>query len=188
MKLIVGLGNPGPEYRDTRHNMGFMAVDALLERLDFVTTISSNKFQAQAWELVRGDQKLIIAKPTTYMNHSGDAVGAIVRFYKAAAEDVWIIHDELDLPIGTIRTKQGRGDAGHNGLGSITSVIGPDYWRIRLGIANELLRHPIPSIDFVLQKFTPEELATARSTAVRASELVLSYLDDGIRADTLGAA
>ncbi len=169
MKLIIGLGNPGSEYDLTRHNFGYAVLDSLASSLEAPAFKPNKKFTADICEVSHRGDKLILAKPTTYMNLSGTSVGGLVQFYKIAARDVWVIHDELDLPFGVMRVKQGGSDAGHNGLKSISSAITPDYWRFRLGIANSTLRSPVPAVDFVLQKFNGHEqekleLATAKAT------------------------
>ncbi len=179
MKLIVGLGNYGTEYRSTRHNLGFMVLDAVASQLDLLWPVTNSKFKATVVEHNENGEKIILAKPDTYMNLSGQAVGALVQFYKILPQDVWVLHDELDLTFGEMRIKQGGGDAGHNGLGSITAAIGPDYWRFRLGIAGPLLRHPIEPVDYVLQAFTAEEAAglprIAAAAATTITELITAH-------------
>jgi PTH1 family peptidyl-tRNA hydrolase len=135
MWLFVGLGNPGPEYQDNRHNIGFMAVDRIVHRHDFGAW-RATKFNAMgALGTLAGEQVLAV-KPTTYMNESGQAVGAIMRFYKAVPANIVVFHDELDLESGKLRAKLGGGHGGHNGLRSIDAHIGPAYRRIRLGIGH----------------------------------------------------
>ena len=131
MHLLVGLGNPGPEYAQTRHNIGFMAVDALAGAARF-----SAKFHGETTALSIEDEKVILLKPMTYMNLSSKSVQAAMAFYKIAPENIIIFHDELDLPLGKIRIKLGGGANGHNGLKDIDQMIGPNYWRIRLGIGH----------------------------------------------------
>src|SRR5215470_2966348 len=134
MKLIVGLGNPGEKYARNRHNIGFMAVDELARGYSFGAW--KRRFQSLAGEGQIGSAKCILLKPATYMNESGRAVGDAMRFYKLSAGDVIVIHDELDLKPGTVRVKTGGGNAGHNGLKSISAHIGNDYMRVRLGIGH----------------------------------------------------
>ncbi len=135
MWLLVGLGNPGPKYAFNRHNIGFMAVDAIAERRGFGQW-RSTKVNALAAEGSLGGEKVLAVKPLTYMNDSGNAVGALARFYKVPPRQVVVVHDELDLPPGKFRIKTGGGNGGHNGLRSIDAHIGPDYRRIRLGIGH----------------------------------------------------
>jgi len=134
MKLFVGLGNPGPKYAANRHNIGFMALDRLAEDQGFSPW--KTKFQAQITEGRLGTDKVILLKPQTFMNLSGQSVGEAMRFYKLTPSDVVVFHDELDLAPGKARAKTGGGHAGHNGLRSIHQHIGADYDRIRLGIGH----------------------------------------------------
>lgn len=134
MLLLVGLGNPGAEYRDNRHNVGFMAVDAIHRRFAFPPF--RKKFEGEASESVLGEERTLILKPMTYMNESGRSVGAAVRFYKVEPSDVVVFHDEIDLAPGKLRVKTGGGVAGHNGLRSIAAHIGPDFRRVRIGVGH----------------------------------------------------
>lgn len=150
MKLLVGLGNPGAEYAATRHNIGFMALDAMHATL--AAEGWQRQFHGSLATAARQSDKLLLLKPQTFMNRSGLAVGEACRFYKIAPADVLVFHDELELPPGRVRVKQGGGHAGHNGLKSLDAAIGADYWRIRLGIGR-----PPPEResvhDYVLQAF-----------------------------------
>lgn len=132
MLLVVGLGNPGPGYAKNRHNIGYMAVDEIVRRHGFAAP--RRRFQGETFEGVVDGDKVLVLKPTTYMNESGNAVGAAMRFYKLGLSDIVVIHDELDLGPGRLKVKTGGGSAGHNGLKSITAHIGPDYRRVRIGI------------------------------------------------------
>lgn len=134
MLLLVGLGNPGPRYERNRHNIGFMAVDAIVRRHSFQP--GRARFQSVCAEGLIADRKTLAMKPTTFMNESGRAVGEAVRFFKLEPRQVVVLHDELDLAFGKVRTKFGGGHAGHNGLRSIDQHIGPDFWRIRIGIGH----------------------------------------------------
>jgi PTH1 family peptidyl-tRNA hydrolase len=134
MLVIAGLGNPGPDYAGHRHNVGFMAVDAIASRHRFGP--ARPRFEAMVAEGTLADEKTIALKPTTYMNESGRAVAAALRFYKVDPARLIVIHDELDLEPGRIRVKRGGGAGGHNGLRSIDDHIGPDYWRVRIGIGH----------------------------------------------------
>ncbi|SIO55595.1 peptidyl-tRNA hydrolase [Rhodovulum sp. ES.010] len=134
MRLFVGLGNPGPKYTGNRHNIGFMAVDRIAADHGFAPWRA--KFQGQVADGRLGTEKVILLKPETYMNRSGDSVQAAVQFYKLATGDVTVFHDELDLAPGKCRVKQGGGHAGHNGLRSIQTHLGPDFQRVRLGIGH----------------------------------------------------
>lgn len=152
MLLLVGLGNPGPEHRRQRHNVGFMAVDAVAERHNFQPF--RKRFHGEIAEGVLGGTKTLILKPQTYMNLSGKAVGEAAHFFKIPPGDVVVVHDELDLAAGKIRMKTGGGHAGHNGLRSVDAAIGADYRRLRIGIG-----HPGKDrvLGYVLQNFATEE-------------------------------
>jgi PTH1 family peptidyl-tRNA hydrolase len=134
MKLFVGLGNPGAKYENTRHNLGFMAVDRIGEDHGFGPWKS--KFQALVSEGRLGSEKVILLKPQTFMNLSGQAVGEAMRFYKLSLGDIVVFHDEIDLAPAKCRVKQGGGHAGNNGLRSLHQHIGPDFTRVRLGVGH----------------------------------------------------
>ncbi len=149
MQLFVGLGNPGAKYEKNRHNIGFMALDRIAEDHGFGPWRA--KFQGHVSEGVLGGTKVILLKPGTFMNLSGQAVGEAIRFYKLTPGDVTVFHDELDLAPGKLRVKQGGGHAGHNGLRSIHQHIGEAYQRVRLGIGHP--GHKDRVAQFVLQDF-----------------------------------
>ncbi|HTI85891.1 MAG TPA: aminoacyl-tRNA hydrolase [Alphaproteobacteria bacterium] len=134
MRLVVGLGNPGSEYAHQRHNVGFMAVDAIA-RIHGISTWRK-RFAGESAEGSIAGAKVLLLKPLTYMNDSGRAVQDAARFYKIGPEDVIVLHDELDLVPGKVRVKRGGGAAGHNGLRSTDAAIGPDYLRVRIGIGH----------------------------------------------------
>lgn len=153
MKIVVGLGNPGPKYERTRHNIGFLAIDALVRR--HRTGSPREKFQGQLIEGEIGVHKILYLKPMTFMNNSGISVAAAARMHKVPPSDVIVFHDELDLAPGKIRVKRGGGAAGHNGLRSIDAHFGQDYWRVRMGIGHPGERDQV--LGYVLNNFTPEE-------------------------------
>ncbi|MEX1154309.1 aminoacyl-tRNA hydrolase [Parvibaculum sp.] len=134
MILLVGIGNPGEKYARNRHNIGFMAADAIVRRHSFAAPRA--RFQGIVSEGMLGGEKAIVLKPTTYMNESGRAVGEAMRFYKIEPADVVVFHDELDLAPAKLRIKTGGGTAGHNGIRSIAAHIGPDFRRVRIGIGH----------------------------------------------------
>jgi peptidyl-tRNA hydrolase, PTH1 family len=134
MRLLVGLGNPGTRYAGNRHNIGFMAVDAIARRHGIGPW--RRRFQGVACEGPIGSERVLLLLPGTYMNESGHAVAEAARFYKLPLGDVVVFHDELDLPPGKLRVKTGGGNAGHNGLRSITAQLGNDYRRVRIGIGH----------------------------------------------------
>lgn len=132
MLLLVGLGNPGPGYANHRHNIGFKAVDAIAARHGFKPWRS--KFEGEIAEGEVAGERVLALKPMTYMNLSGNSVAAAARFYKVPVERIVVIHDEIELAPNKIRVKRGGGNAGHNGLKSLDAALGPDYWRVRLGV------------------------------------------------------
>ena len=137
MLLLVGLGNPGPSYARNRHNVGFMALDRVVERHSFPSF--RKRFHGLFAEGKVDRRRVMALKPLTYMNDSGRAVGEAVRFHRLSPADVFVLHDEIDLAPGKVRVKQGGGSAGHNGLRSIDSDIGPDFWRVRSGLGRPVL-------------------------------------------------
>ena len=149
MLLIVGLGNPGSEYSGNRHNVGFMALDAIHRRHGFGPW--RRRFQGDTAEATIDGEKVLLLKPLTYMNESGRSVGEAMRFYKLAPADVLVIHDEVDLPPGKMRMKVGGGSGGHNGLRSITGAIGDTYRRMRIGVGHPGVKEMVPH--YVLHDF-----------------------------------
>lgn len=171
--LLVGLGNPGEEYTSTRHNTGFMCLDDFAKRSDFDPWINKKDLQCLLTSRQLGETRVILIKPTTFMNLSGEAVLAVVHFYKLGNQQVTVVHDELDVDFGQIRTRLGGSSAGHNGVKSISKLLGEDYGRVRVGIGP---KNPpqIDSADFVLQDFSPAERdklpALLRETTALLSE------------------
>lgn len=159
IRLIVGLGNPGPEYETTRHNAGFWLADQLADDLHATFNLEKSFFSWVAKARFEGEN-VIIAKPITFMNKSGQAAGALMRFYKLKPEQVLVLHDELDLLPGQVKMKKGGGHAGHNGLRDIQSAFGtPDFWRLRLGIGHpRTLGLAQQVVNFVLHTPRNEEL------------------------------
>jgi len=155
MRLFVGLGNPGPKYARHRHNVGFLAMDAIASRHGFPPF--RQRFQGEVSEGRLGNERVALLKPLTYMNESGRSVGAAARFYKLTPPDVVAMHDELDLAPGKVRVKQGGGAAGHNGLRSIDAHLGNDYWRVRIGIGHP--GHPDRVTGWVLNDFAKADAA-----------------------------
>jgi len=153
MLLIAGLGNPGEKYARNRHNVGFMAVDRIIDCHKFIA--GHNKFNAEIYHGKLADNKTLIIKPQTFMNLSGQAIGGIMRFYKQEAKDMIVIHDDMDLPEGKIRIKTDGGAGGHNGLKSIDAHCGSNYQRIRIGIGHPEHKSKVNS--HVLGDFTPHD-------------------------------
>lgn len=180
MKLILAQGNPGPEYARSRHNIGFMALDYLHEHQNLVDFQPKSKFQALISELSAGNDKIILAKPTTFYNETGRSARAIADFYQIATNNILLIHDELALDFGTIRVRSSGSDAGNKGVRSLTSHLGPDFWRIRIGINNPLTEH-MDNADFVLSRLSEQEKkALTDSILPEVCSLVKSFIDGDI--------
>jgi peptidyl-tRNA hydrolase, PTH1 family len=174
MKLIVGLGNPGPEYSATRHNAGFLAVDIIAEKTGAIFKLNK-KFSAEIAEAKTGRKKIILAKPQTYMNESGKSVGAIAAFYKIKSTDVIVIHDDKDIALGIYKIQQNRSSAGHNGVQSIIDHMGTqDFLRLRLGIKPE--RQISDTADFVLGRLSKSEKNILVKITLEATDDLLAAI------------
>ncbi len=176
MKIIVGLGNPGRRYERTRHNAGFQALDELAKRLRIGVT--QEKYHSLIGRGRIESEGAVLAKPQTYMNESGMAAAALLRETYATPADLIVLHDELDLPPGTVRVKEGGGHGGHNGLRSIVERLGsPDFIRVRIGIGR-----PAPGLDaadYVLSPFSAAEQQAASEAAATAAEAVIMIVNQG---------
>ena len=178
MKLIVGLGNPGAEYRDTRHNVGFNVVDELVNRWR-VSDQWREKFEALQIKTMRGDDSVVISKPLTFMNLSGRAVSAIAGFYKIEPADVFVIVDEVALPLGRLRARRDGSAGGHNGLKSIIEHLGTNAFpRMRVGVGRGDSRRDLAN--HVLGRFDASERDTVSAAVLRAAEASEMFLSDGI--------
>ena len=192
MKLIVGLGNPGLEHDKTRHNLGFMVVNTFLKDFPMseISFRQEKKFQAEVaeidWQPKKGKaEKVILAKPLTYMNGSGIAVAAISKFYKIAPADVWIINDEIDLPLGSLKIRFAGASAGHKGVESIIEHLGTDkFWRFRIGIGEQREKvetKRVKAIDnFVLGEFSEGEKGKAREIIKKSAKAIQDALEEGL--------
>jgi len=178
MYLIVGLGNPGNRYQQTRHNIGFMVLDALAGR--WGVEIKQKSFDA-LWNRGKvAGANVLLAMPQTYMNLSGNAVRSLQAYFKVDTGNVIVIHDDLDLPFGAMRLKAGGGDAGHKGLKSIVNCLGSaDFTRVRMGIGKPADRTPVE--DYVLQKFNPDESARLQEIIQSASEAAADIIQSGLQ-------
>jgi len=177
--LIVGLGNPGREYANTRHNAGWKAVDAMASELG--ARYWKSACDALVASVKHGDATLVLAKPQTFMNLSGQAVKGLVKTYGVPLDHVLVIHDELDLEPGTLRVKVGGGHAGHNGLRSIHEKLGSgDYLRVRVGIGHPEGRKP--AADYVLQELKGDSLEEFEVDCKRAADAALAVVDRGATA------
>lgn len=178
MLVVVGLGNPGDSYCNNRHNIGFMAVEEIHRHFSFSSW--TKKFQALISEAVIEGEKVLLVKPQTFMNLSGQAVGELTRFYKIASEDVIVIHDELDLPPGKVKTKIGGGAGGHNGLKSIDSHITPNYVRVRIGIGHP--GHKDQVSPYVLSNFSGSDKKWVEQVCDDIARALPDFMNDGLEA------
>lgn len=176
MFLIVGLGNPGKEYAKTRHNVGFAVLNKLMADLELGEWTESKKFHAEIAEGKIDAKKILLLKPQTFMNNSGQAVAAAAKFYKIKPADIWVIHDDLDLPLGKIKIQRDRSSAGHNGVQSIIDSLGTqDFVRFRIGIAS-IKPTKKSGADFVLSKFSTIEAAILKKTISTAAKTINEQL------------
>ena len=174
--LVVGLGNPGPEYARTRHNIGFMVTDRLAEAW---SAAWRSKFSGRVAEARDGDLRLALLQPQTYMNVSGKSVSAAMRFYKLGPDALVVVHDEIDLELGDVRAKWAGGLAGHNGLRSLRESLGTaDFARVRIGVGRPERGDRLPVADWVLRPFPPE--VDVDALVARGAECTLAVLREGI--------
>jgi PTH1 family peptidyl-tRNA hydrolase len=180
MKLIIGLGNPGKQYERTRHNVGFAVLDALHEKLkkDRVSDWSiSTKFNAAVAGCVINNEKIILAKPMTFMNESGQAARLIADYYKLNYRDLIVAHDDKDLLLGDIKVQTNRSDAGHNGVKSLITHFGTqDFTRVRVGVANENKNKMADTADFVLSRFGLLERKKVEKVVDEAVEKIIEII------------
>lgn len=178
IRLIIGLGNPGPEYEATRHNAGFWLADQLAEDFRTTFTLEKNFFSWVAKTRVNGEA-VLLAKPSTFMNRSGQAAGALMRFYKLRPAQVLVLHDELDLLPGQVKIKRGGGHAGHNGLRDIQSAFSsPDFWRMRIGIGHpRTLGLTQQVVGFVLSPPRRDELVEIEKALERSRAVMPALLE-----------
>ncbi|MDF2699648.1 MAG: aminoacyl-tRNA hydrolase [Haloplasmataceae bacterium] len=175
MKLIVGLGNPGKEYENTRHNIGFIMIDEYANSEKVIFTKS--KFKGELTKIIIGNEQVLLLKPTTYMNLSGEAVLAVKQFYDIKTENILIIYDDLDLPAGKIRLKQKGSAGGHKGIKSIISCLNSEnFHRLKVGIDRD---ERIPVVDYVLGRFTKEQW----KNIIDATSISLNAIDEWIKND-----
>lgn len=173
MKLIVGLGNPGKKYENTRHNTGFAVIDRTLAKLN--VELDKNKFNADYTMINRNGEKIYILKPLTYMNLSGEAVVPFMKYFGIEPEDLVVVHDDLDLPVGKIRLRQSGSCGGQNGMRNIIDLLGDsNIKRIRVGIGKDPL---IPVVDYVLGKTKKEDLKVYNQALDKASDALIYWLD-----------
>ncbi len=174
IRLVVGLGNPGPKYQDTRHNTGFWFVD-LLSRRHGGRLLNESKFHGLLDRLRIGGFDVRLLQPLTFMNRSGQSVSALARYLDIAADEILVVHDELDLPPGQVRLKQGGGHAGHNGLRDIMSALGSrDFWRLRVGIDHPGDRSQV--VDYVLHQPGRDEARAIEDSLEEAADVLPEIL------------
>ena len=176
LKLIVGLGNPGPEYARTRHNAGFWLVDELARRHGGHFR-SEGKHQAELARVRIGGEEVWLAKPMSYMNRSGGPVSSILGFYKIAPTQMLVAHDEIDLPSGTVRLKESGGHGGHNGLRDIIAAQGDAFWRLRIGVSHPGTKGEV--VDFVLTRAGADEQRAIDETIVAGADAIEEMLRSG---------
>jgi len=175
MRLVVGLGNPGTRYARNRHNIGFMAVDAIARRHGFPGFRS--RFRGELAEGPIAGERRLLLKPQTFMNASGESVAETARFFKILPSEIVVIHDEIDLRPGKLRVKCGGGTAGHNGLRSIDALLGPDFWRVRIGVGHPGIKELVQP--YVLQNFPSEEMTLWVAPLLDAVAETIGFLLSG---------
>lgn len=185
MKLLIGLGNPGRKYENTRHNVGFMVLDKLANSLSLIAYRLENQFKSEVTQIGGIDEnRVIFAKPQTFMNLSGKAVSKIMQYYKIGLDDLIVVCDDLDLPLGTLRTRLEGSSGGHNGLQSVIDHIGNKFARIRIGIDSNrktisdmrlAISSNLSAEDYVLQNFTKDEIKIINKSIDKAVEILLEW-------------
>lgn len=187
IRLIVGLGNPGQEYEQTRHNAGFWLVDQLARNTPRCNLSRESKYNALAAKTVIAGQEVWLLEPQTFMNRSGQSVGALARFYKIQPDEVLVAHDELDLPPGVAKLKKGGSSGGHNGLKDITAALGTqDYWRLRIGIGHpRTLNLQQAVVDFVLHRPHKEEQPLIDEAIAKSLDVIPMLCEGKFEAATM---
>ena len=183
IRLLVGLGNPGPEYEATRHNAGFWWIDAVARKLS-ATLLADRAYHGLVARVNRPAGPLWLLEPQTFMNLSGKSVAALARFFKIAPDEILVAHDELDLPPGALKMKLGGGHAGHNGLRDIHAQLGSaDYWRLRLGIGHPGIKSEV--VNYVLRKPAPEHREAIEQCIARSLDALPLLLDGDMERATM---
>lgn len=183
MKVIIGLGNPGKEYEHTRHNVGFQCVDVLREKFNLPEFKLQKKFHAEITEGIFSEEKILLIKPQTFMNASGKAVAALVHFYQIAPKDLWVIYDDVDLPLGKIRVRRDGSAGSHNGMKSVIASLGfQNFPRIRIGVESRGASAPQQQdiVSFVLNPFIKKEKPKAEKAVLLAAEALEYAFEKGI--------
>ncbi len=173
--LIIGLGNPGKDYEDTRHNIGFAALDHFAKQNDFPTWTKKKDLKCLVTQANMGENRVILSKPTTFMNLSGEAAQALQRFYRVYNQQTLAVYDELAIPFGQLRTRAGGTDAGHNGVKSLIQHLGEDFGRLRIGIGSEATKNA-DAADYVLKRFSKEEQGHLPQILREANALITEFI------------
>jgi PTH1 family peptidyl-tRNA hydrolase len=176
--LIIGLGNPGREYEQTRHNIGFEVLDSFAQKNDFPSWLAKKDLKCQITIQNLGENRVILCKPTTFMNNSGEAGQAVQKFYRVYNQGTLAVYDELAVPFGSIRTRLGGSDAGHNGVKSLIQHIGEDFGRLRIGVGSDVSKKA-KDTDFVLGKFTKAEKPELSPIIKEANALITEFIFSG---------
>jgi len=184
MKLIIGLGNPGKKYENTRHNVGFRVVDQLSREVKAPDFVLDKKFEAEVSETKIGEDRVILVKPQTFMNLSGKTVSKLAGFYKIESQNVWVVADELDLPLGVIRIRDNNKTSTHNGVKNIIETLGTsEFARFRLGIKTETM---LSAEAFVLEYFKTNEEKVISQVIEKTADIIVDYLKQGeIKSQTI---
>jgi PTH1 family peptidyl-tRNA hydrolase len=173
--LIIGLGNPGKEYDDTRHNIGFAVLDEFAAKNDFPGWVAKKDLKCELTMQKMGENQVILCKPATFMNNSGEAAQAVQRFYRVYNQNTLAVYDELAIPFGSLRTRLGGSDAGHNGVKSLIQHLGDDFGRLRVGVGSDVAKKA-NAADFVLGKFTKEERQVLPQIIREANAVVTEFV------------
>ncbi|HPF26880.1 MAG TPA: aminoacyl-tRNA hydrolase [Steroidobacteraceae bacterium] len=176
LKLIVGLGNPGPEYEQTRHNAGFWLVDELARRHGG-TFRSESKHQAALARIRLGTDEIWLLKPMSFMNRSGGPVSSVLAFYKLTVADMLVAHDEIDLPAGVVRLKEAGGHGGHNGLRDLIAALGAEFWRLRIGVGHPGARPEV--VDYVLNRASKQDQLLLDAAVAAGADAIEQMVRDG---------
>ena len=188
MKLIFALGNPGKEYENTRHNVGFMALDFLKSDQNWPEFQAKAKFKAEVSEIVFNGEKIILAKPATFYNLAGESARALVDFYQIEPTDILVVQDELALEFGRVRVRSSGSDAGNKGIKSLSQHLGPNFWRLRIG-TNSDRPSQIETSDFVLSKFSEQEKKTLEGQIFpKVYEIIDNFLDNSLEPTSTSAS
>jgi PTH1 family peptidyl-tRNA hydrolase len=176
--LIIGLGNPGKEHAGTRHNIGFAVLDEFAVKNDFPGWVAKKDLKCELTVQNIGENRVVLCKPSTFMNNSGEAAQAVQRFYRVYNKNTLAVYDELAIPFGSLRTRLGGSDAGHNGVKSLIQHIGDDFGRLRIGVGTDIAKKA-DAADFVLGKFNKEEQESLPQVIREANAIITEYIFNG---------